>query len=141
MADLTAATDDQRQEGVVVALPMAAVKVYKGAILTFNSAGYADVADASETFAGIAMETVDNSAGSAGDKTVKVVREGIVTVGKSSAVQADCGLNAFVTDDSTVHTTSAAGLTPIGVVVGLVSSSAVRVHLNRVASTIVVDTK
>jgi hypothetical protein len=140
MADLTAVKDDERQNGELVAVSLAAVKVFKGAILTFNSSGYADVGDADEAFAGIAAETVDNSGGSAGDKEVRVWREGIVTLDKGSAVQGDVGKNAFVTDDQTVHVTSAADRVPIGVIVGLVSVTQVRVHLNRNASSIVVDT-
>lgn len=140
MSDLTASRDDKRQEGVLVDVALAAVKVFKGSILTFNSSGYADVGDASETFAGIAMETVDNSGGSAGDKSVRVWREGVVELNCSGASQATVGKNAFVSDDNTVHFTSAAGLVPIGVVVGFVSSTAVRVHINRNSSTIVVDT-
>lgn len=140
MSDLQAAKDDLRQEGVIVSVPLAAVKVYKGAILTFNSAGYADVGDASEPLAGIAVETVDNSGGSAGDKSVRVYREGVFEFACSSTTQASVGLNAFVTDDQTVHFTSAAGLVPIGQVVGLTSATKVRVHINRVASAIVVDT-
>lgn len=140
MSDLTAAYDDERQEGVVLSVPLAAVKVWKGSVLTFNTAGFADVGDPDEAFAGVALETVDNSAGAAGAKEVRVVREGIVTLAKGTAVQADVGKNAFVTDDNTVHVTSAAGRMPIGVIVGLVSGSKVRVHLNRVASVIVVNT-
>lgn len=140
MSDLTEARADERQEGILVDVALAAVKVFKGSILTFNTSGYADVGDADETFAGIAMETVDNSAGAAGDKYVRVWREGVVTLNKASAVQADVGKNAFVADDNTVDVTSAAGNMPIGVIVGLVSSSAVRVHVNRNASVIVVDT-
>lgn len=140
MADLTAAVDDERQEGVIVSVPLAAVKVWKGSVLTFNAAGFADVGDPDEALAGVALETVDNSAGAAGDLSVRVVREGVVTLNKTTAVQADVGKNAFVTDDNLVHVTSAAGRLPIGVIVGLVSSSQVRVHLNRVASVIVVNT-
>ena len=140
MADLTAVVDDERQNGELVSLKLAAVKVWKGALLTFNSAGYADVGDADEPFAGVAAETVDNSGGAAGDLEVRVWREGIVTLNKATAVQADVGLNAFCADDSTVDVTSAAGNVPIGVIVGLVSSSKVRVHLNRNSSVIVVNT-
>ena len=134
MADQTQARADERQEGVLVDVALAAVQVYKGSILSFNAAGYADVADASETFAGVAMESVDNSAGAAGDKAVRVWRSGVVELNCAAATQATVGKEAFVTDDNTVHFTPALGLIPIGIVVGYVSATAVRVDINRSAT-------
>lgn len=134
MTDLAAAIADERQNGEVVSVKLAVVKVFKGAILTFNSAGYADVGDASEALAGIAIETVDNSAGSAGALSVRVFRTGVVELGCGSTTQASVGKEAFVTDDATVHFTAGVGLIPIGVVVGLTSATKVRVDLNRTAN-------
>lgn len=130
MADLTAPKDDQRQNGELVAVKLAAVKVYKGALLTFNSDGYADVGDSNERFAGVAAETVDNSGGAAGDKEVRVWRRGVVSVGCSAATQADVGKLAYVSDDQTVTFTPSAGAIPIGTVVGFVSATEVRVDIN-----------
>lgn len=134
MSDLTQARADERQEGVLVDVALAAVKVFKGAILTFNSAGYADVGDPSEAFAGVALETVDNSAGAAGALSVRVWREGVVELNTTAATQASVGKEVYVTDDNTVTTTAATTLVPIGVIVGYVSATKVRVHLNRSAT-------
>lgn len=130
MADLTAVKDDQRQNGELVAVALAAVKVFKGALLTFNASGFADVGDANERFAGVAVETVDNSGGAAGAKVVRVWRRGVVSVGCSGATQATVGSLAYVSDDQTVTFTGGAGAIPIGTVVGFVSATEVRVDIN-----------
>lgn len=79
----TADRDPQYQEGVIKAYKMAAVKVYKGDIvIVLAGDGYARsmVAAASgatgDMFVGVAMETVDNSGGSAGDLKVRVWKRG-----------------------------------------------------------------
>ena len=135
MADLTAVRDDQRQNGELVAVALAAVKVFKGALLTFNSSGYADVGDANERFAGVAVETVDNSGGNAGDKTVRVWRRGVVSVGCSGATQATVGQLAYVSEDQTVTFSGAANAIPMGTVVEYVSATEVRVDINVTAPT------
>lgn len=130
MADLTEVRDDQRQNGELVSVALAAVKAFKGAALTFNSAGYADVADANEALAGVAAETVDNSGGAAGDKSVRVWRRGVVQFNCSGATQANVGDEAYLSDDNTVVFTEDAGGIPIGVVVGFESATSVRVDIN-----------
>ena len=59
-----------------VIVPMGAVKIYQGMMVMLNASGYAvQAADtASCVFLGIADETVDNSAGSAGDLYITVYR-------------------------------------------------------------------
>lgn len=131
MADLTAARDDERQNGNIVSVPLAAVKAFKGAILTFNTSGYADQGDASEPLAGVAIETVDNSGGNAGDKRVRVWRDGVFTFAGSGFTQADVGKQVQVSDDQTVVLTSAgSGKVQIGRIVEYVSATAVRVQLD-----------
>lgn len=60
--------------GPFMTMKMAAEKIPAGAMVMVNAAGY--VANATDTancfFLGIATEFVDNSAGSAGDKTINV---------------------------------------------------------------------
>lgn len=109
MADQLASRNDQRQDGRLLSVPLAAVKVYQGAILTFNSAGYADVGDASEPLAGVAFETVDNSGGSAGDKEVRVWRDGIFEFTAAGLTQADMGKAVQVGGDDNTVALSAAG--------------------------------
>jgi hypothetical protein len=130
MADLTAAKDDSRQNGELVAVALAAVKVFKGANINFNTSGYAKKAadTASEVFAGVAVETVDNSAGAAGDKVVRVWRRGVSSMACSGATQAWVGQKVYAVDDNVVAlaaTTTNDVL--VGTVVGFVSATEVRV--------------
>ena len=78
MTATTTAREAKRKDGEIVAYPMAAVKIPKGALVNINAAGYATNATdaAGETFAGVAYETVDNSAGSAGDLSIRVETTG-----------------------------------------------------------------
>lgn len=85
----------------------ASTKIEAGKMVGANSAGYAvEGADsASVKILGIADETVDNSSGANGDKTV-VIRSGKVFKLDNSASNAvdvaDVGSNVFVEDDETV---------------------------------------
>jgi hypothetical protein len=92
----------------LVAYPIAAVKIPKGALVNINAAGYAtNATDASgETFAGVAYETVDNSAGSAGDLSIRVE----------------------TTDAATTNSLKA------GVAVESISATSVRIRIDRYAS-------
>src|SRR5215213_8984519 len=105
MANLTADREDLRQDGILVAFPLSAVKVFKGSLLANNTAGYAaKAADTSGfTLAGVAYEQVDNSAGSAGDKSVRCWRKGVFELNFSgTAAQADVGKAVYMVDDNTV---------------------------------------
>ena len=132
MSDTTTARADGRQEGVLVSVALAAVKVIKGTLINFNTSGYAQKASdtASEVFAGVAMETVDNSAGNAGDKSARIWREGIFSFVASSATQAWVGQKVYAVDNQTVAlaaTTTNDVL--VGTVVGFVSATEVRVKI------------
>jgi hypothetical protein len=136
MANLTADREDQRQDGILVAVPLSNVKVFKGSLLTNNTSGYAvkGADTASFTLAGVAYEQVDNSAGSAGDKEVRVWRKGVFEFNFSgTASQADVGKAVYVVDDNTVGlaaTTTNDVL--VGRIVQFVSASKVRVELSAV---------
>ena len=138
MADQSAARDDQRQDGKLISVPMAAVKIYKGALVTFNSSGYADVADASEPLAGVAFETVDNSAGSAGDKNVRVYRDGVFEFTAAGLTQADMGKQVQVVgDDNTVIlNATGAGKVQIGRIVRVNSATSCLVQLDVTGNTL-----
>lgn len=78
--------------------------VYQGGLVMLN-AGYAVAgADtASCIFCGVAKETVDNSAGSAGDKSVGVYTSGVFSFAASGAAVATwVGQKVFIVDDQTV---------------------------------------
>lgn len=134
MANLTGPREDLWQVGDLPSVPMAAVKLYKGALVAFNTAGYATLAadTASFTFGGIAYETVDNSGGAAGAVEVRIKRRGVVELNFSgTAAQANVGLPVYMVDDNTVAlaaTTTNDVL--VGRIVRFVSTSKVRVDLS-----------
>lgn len=134
MADITerkAGTD--RQDGLVLAFKMGAEAIYEGALVAINADGYAVNAgdDASAVVVGVADESVDNSAGAAGDLDIEVRRTGVFSfVAGWSAAQADVNTLVYASDNQTVDL--AANLTNdvlVGRVVEVVSSSKVRVDI------------
>lgn len=136
MSNLTADRDALRQDGILISMPLAAVKVFKGSLLAVNTTGYATkAADTSGFFlAGVAYEQVDNSGGSAGDKNVRVERKGVFEFNFSgTASQATVGSSVYMVDDNTVAlaaTTTNDVL--VGRVVQFVTASKVRVELSAV---------
>lgn len=134
MADITAPRlNTDRQDGEVLSFLMSNVKLVEGAFIAINSAGYAvNLGDTSGAiFAGVAEETVDNSAGSAGDKEIKVRMNGVVSaVAGFSAAQTNVGDEVVGDDNQTVDL--AANNTNdvyVGRIVRVVSASSVRIAL------------
>lgn len=132
MTNLTADKADERQEGILVDVSLAATKVFKGSNVSINTSGFAKKASdtTGEVFAGVAMETVDNSAGAAGDKYVRVWKEGVFSMTCASATQAWVGQKVYAVDDNVVAlaaTTTNDVL--VGTVVGFVSDTEVRVKI------------
>lgn len=88
-----------------------AVHFYKNAICNLNAAGFVKLgADAaSEKFAGIALEELDQLAGgTAGDNTIKVIPfkcGEVVELVLTGVVQADIGKDALVLDDGAIALT------------------------------------
>lgn len=105
---MTAIVDDRDtafRGGQVSYYPMAATKIYKGTMVVF-SGGY--VAPATQTTGvmcvGIASETVDNSDGNAGDKSIKVMR-GVAKMTNdtgTAVVIGDVGKQCYALDNQTV---------------------------------------
>lgn len=128
---LTQPYENFEKPGIVVGYKLSNVKVYKGALLAVNSSGYAiplTHATASLKFIGIANETIDNSAGNAGDKSVNVTKSGSF-VFKAAAgfapAQADIGKELYALSDWEVQIATA-GLTnqyKVGRILGLESTS------------------
>ena len=132
MANLTDVRDDARQEGDLVEVYLAAAtKVYKGSNVAYNTAGFGvkGVDTASFSFAGVAIETVDNT-GSSGEKYVRVWKEGVFDMDCASATQAWVGTKVYLVDD---HLVAQAATTTsdvlVGTVVGFNSSTSVRVKI------------
>lgn len=116
MTALTQERDTQRRRGNQAAYPMAAAKILAGAIVCISTAtGYAAKGSTATTLVavGCATETVDNSAGAAGDLRITVDRDGWFRYGNSAAADAialdDVGKVCYVVDDQTVALTDGVG--------------------------------
>ena len=131
MAQLTAGYETYERPGLVVAYRMAATKVWKGAMVGVDTTGYLRALNpttASMRFMGIANETVDNSAGNAGDKTVNVTKTGsFVTKAAAgyTATVADLGKEALAASDWETQIASAglANTYRVGTIVALESTA------------------
>ena len=80
--------------------------IYQGAAVGDNGSGYARPLQAGDPFRGFADDIVDNSSGSAGDKTVKVRAAGLVTLGISGVAITDVGKAVYASDDDTFTLTA-----------------------------------
>lgn len=133
MANLTASRADGRQEGKLVDVPLAAAtKLFAGSNVNYNTAGYAKKAadTASEVFAGVAMETIDNTSGSAGDLSIRVWKEGVFSMNCASATQAWVGVDVYAVDDNLVAlAATTTNDVRVGKVVQFVSATEVRVKI------------
>lgn len=123
---LTADRNTARIEGDIRVLDVAAsTKIFAGALVMRNAAGYATKGATALNLrgAGRAEEQVDNSAGGDGDLSIKV-REGVFSFANSAAgdaiTDADIGKLCYAVDDQTVAKTSGPNTrSPAGVVVGV----------------------
>ena len=126
MAVLAADRNTQSKDADLKSYPAAVDIIYKGAMVVVNSAGYlAPAADAqgNTRVVGVADEKVDNSGGSAGDKTCRV-RSGRAFRFVATAIdQADVGMNMYVVDDQTFDDGRGTNGVPAGVLVEFVSST------------------
>lgn len=136
----TGVWDVERSPSDRIGFKMAAVKIYKGSLCMINAAGWLDLCTdtaSGNQFAGVAAETVDNSAGSAGDKWIEVWQSGVFTFKHAGAARTDVGVPAYVglyTADSQQTVLSAADNTTYdmmcGTIVGVsAESSATRVRV------------
>ena len=138
MTATTTAREAKRKDGKLVSYPMAVAKVPKGALVNINAAGYAtNSTDASgETFAGVAYETVDNSAGSAGDLSIRVETSGtfVFTDGGGNGAQTDVGVEFKVVDNQTITDAATTNSLKAGIAVESISATQVRIRIDRYAS-------
>lgn len=137
MAVLTANYDGERKAGELIAYPvLAGAKIFKGALVAIaDASGYLDRAsDATGlTFAGVAFEGAENTAGASGDVGARVEKTGTFILDFSGAIsQAVVGKKAYAVDD---HTVGLAATTAndlyVGDIVALVSGGKVRVRIDR----------
>jgi len=110
----------------------AAKKIYEGAFVSINAAGYAlpFVASSGDVaFAGIARKLADNSGGSAGAITVEVERGTFhIEHTLTSAAQADVGDAVYASADDTVTKSSTNNLL-IGKISGYVGTNTAELRL------------
>lgn len=109
MATLAAPFDVPQKVGNEIRILCAAVKIYRGsAVAVVSGTGYATPlvpATDGHRFKGVALSTVDNSGGSAGDKAIVIARTGLFAFNQSGLTQADVGKKCWFSDDNTVTTT------------------------------------
>lgn len=115
MTALTAERNTQRREGKLRNYPMAAnAKILAGALAMLNATGYATkgATATGQVCAGRAEETVDNTGGADGAKTINVI-PGEFKFANSAAGDAitiaEIGDNCYIVDDQTVAKTDGAG--------------------------------
>lgn len=138
MAATTIDRDSKKSDGKLKSLKMAAVKIPKGVLACINTTGYVtNGADtASFLFAGVSYEQVDNSAGAAGDKEIRIEKNGehLFAYGAGNATQASVSKEICITDNQTVD--DAATTTndiKCGVIAEVISATQVRVRIDNYA--------
>jgi hypothetical protein len=130
MATLAANEPNIRVLGNMNDIPMIAADIiYEGAMVGDNGAGYARPLVAGDEFLGHCMETINNSAGAAGDKTVKVwggnrYRMSVALVG----VITDYAQPVYASDDGTVTFSAGTGNTYVGVITRYQSATRMEVE-------------
>lgn len=109
---------------------IAADIIYEGAAVGENGVGYFRPLVAADPFAGFAVRQVDNSAGAAGDKKVRVRSQGVVKLtvaGVTSIANGQDGVDVYASDDDTFTLTSSSN-TKIGRLYRYVSSGVAFVY-------------
>ena len=137
MAALTDNRATTRASADQFAFSMGVDIIYEGSLVAIDSStGYALAgADTSGyQFVGVAAEKVDNSGGSAGDKTVRVWQTGVFdfTYGAGGGAQAIVGELVYITDDQSVDLVAITNNdVAVGTIVELVSATSVKVDIGR----------
>jgi len=131
------------RDGQVIAFEMAAAKIYKGDIVRVDTTeGYANSADdlsAGDMCVGVALDTVDNSLGSAGDKKILVDTEGVISLLKGTPAKTDAGTWALQATTNQQTVTSGAiettGTVTVGAILGIAEDdmTATKLSATRVA--------
>ena len=134
MANLTASRPDQRQEGVLIDVNLAAAtKVFAGSNVNFGATGLGKKASdtASEVFAGVAMETKDSAlTADPSQSYVRVWTEGVFSMNCTGASAAWEGKDVFAVDDNLVAlAATTTNDVRVGKVVKYVSATEVRVKI------------
>lgn len=112
MTALAADRNTPHKDGELIPVPAAAAKrIFAGALVVATATGFAAPGSTATTltYLGRAEESVDNSAGADGDKTVLVRRKKAFQFANLAAdpvTQASLGKVAYIVDDQTVAATN-----------------------------------
>lgn len=129
----------------IISYKLGAVKVYKGSMLVTDASGWATaVVAASRPFIGVALETVDNSAGAAGALDMKVMTTGVhnfYILSGETFVQGDVGSEVYWHDgsagSSVTVSKSAQGLgAKVGRITKYISATECEVDISGYANTV-----
>ena len=135
MAASTAAREAARKEGVVVSYPVqAGVKINKGTLVSVDNTGYlrpGRSGTATDAFAGVSYEGVDNTLGSAGAVSIRVYKTGTFIFAKGAATApADLAAAFYIADDQTLTATAASNQLA-GYCEAILDAVNVRIRINR----------
>jgi hypothetical protein len=123
--------ENYERPGVVVSYKVSNVKVFKGAMVGVNASGHVvpmNHAAPGLRFVGIASESVDNSGGVAGERSVNVTKTGsfvMKAAGSFAPGLADLGKELYCLTDWEVQPTTAGLTNPykVGTLVALETTS------------------
>lgn len=122
---LTTERKTPRRDSKLLVVPVAAnAVIYAGALAVANGSGYAAPGStaATLTYLGRAEESVDNTGGSNGDKSITVSRGPFQfkNSGSDPVTQASFGKVCYIVDDETVAATDGTGTrSAAGIVTGI----------------------
>lgn len=100
----------------------AAEHLYQGQISFINAGGYHS-STKTTVLGGIVREEVDNSAGSAGDKEVEVLRGVAVELNGTGLTQASVGATAYASDNDTISDTDGGADCAVGEIIEVISAT------------------
>ena len=137
MTALTQAFEPARKNGGYVLYNVGASQtIWKGSLVVTRGDGYLyplatpSSGRASDTFVGIADESVNNSAGSAGAFSCHVWKTGSFLVALGSAAITDLGTEYYGADDATVSTTSTNAVA-VGTCTEYINASQIRIRIDQ----------
>jgi 3D (Asp-Asp-Asp) domain-containing protein len=137
MTAASLAREAKRKDGELISYKMNNVLIPKGALVSINAAGYATNATdaAGETFAGVAYETVDNSAGAVGACEIRVLTTGtfVFVDGGGNGAITDVGVQFNIVDNQTITDAATTNSLKAGVCVESIDANTVRVRIDRFA--------
>lgn len=110
----------------------AGARIFKGALVCTDGGYGVPAADTSGLrFAGVALESADNTAGANGAKEIRVWQTGVFPVAKPGAAPSDIGAEVACVDDQTVNLLSVTTADiRCGRVVAVLNSGEVEVKLD-----------